>query len=170
MKYINVDLLRAVIKEHTLFYAGQANLLDGTNALDGYDEVLAIIDSLQQEQSEDIVVIAKTFLDALSKTPYNNKPITDAQTIVKQLLLFFDNPKEYNPDAILEQSEIFDTVAFQKGVAEGRRLEREEMPKWRNYGPNIIKDPFVTDLGSLVVGEKCIRIYELYNLPGFKND
>jgi hypothetical protein len=50
MKYINVDLLRAVIKEHTLFYAGQANLLDGTNALDGYDEVLAIIDSLQQEQ------------------------------------------------------------------------------------------------------------------------
>ena len=106
MKYINVDLLRAVIKEHTLFYAGQANLLDGTNALDGYDEVLAIIDSLQQEQSEDIVVIAKTFLDALSKTPYNNKPITDAQTIVKQLLLFFENPKEYNPDAILEQPEV----------------------------------------------------------------
>lgn len=69
-----------------------------------------------------------------------------------------------------EQPEVFDTVAFQKGVQEGRRLEREEMPKWRNYGPNIIKDPFVTDLGSLVVGEKCIRIYELYNLPGFKND
>lgn len=69
-----------------------------------------------------------------------------------------------------EQLEVFDTVAFQKGVQEGRRLEREEMPKWRNYGPNIIKDPFVTDLGSLVVGEKCIRIYELYNLPGFKND
>lgn len=106
MKYINVDLLRVVIKEHTLFYAGQANLLDGTNALDGYDEVLAIIDSLQQEQPEDIVVIAKTFLDALSKTPYNNKPITDAQTIVKQLLLFFENPKEYNPDAILEQPEV----------------------------------------------------------------
>lgn len=69
-----------------------------------------------------------------------------------------------------EQPEVFDTVAFQRGVQEGRRLEREEMPKWRNYGPNIIKDPFVTDLGSLVVGEKCIRIYELYNLPGFKND
>lgn len=69
-----------------------------------------------------------------------------------------------------EQPEVFDTVAFQKGVQEGRRLEREEMPKWRNYGSNIIKNPFITDLGSLVVGEKCIRIYELYNLPGFKND
>ena len=57
----------------------------------------------KQEQPEDIVVAAKTFLDALSKTPYNNKPITDAQIIVRQLLLFFENPKEYNPDAILEQ-------------------------------------------------------------------
>ena len=55
-----------------------------------------------EEQPEDIVVIAKTFLDALSKTPYNNKPITDAQITVKQLILFFENPKEYNPDAILE--------------------------------------------------------------------
>lgn len=52
MKYIDADLLRKVMKEHTLFYAGQANLLDDTNALDGYDEVLAIIDSLQQEQQE----------------------------------------------------------------------------------------------------------------------
>lgn len=69
-----------------------------------------------------------------------------------------------------EQPLLEDSVAFQKGVQEGRRLERQEMPKWRNYGPNIIKDPFITDLGSLVVGEKCIRIYELYNLPGFKND
>lgn len=64
------------------------------------------ITSLQQEQLEDIVAIAKTFLDALSKTPYNNKPITDAQIIVKQLLLFFESPKEYNPDAILDQSEV----------------------------------------------------------------
>ena len=52
MKYIDADLLREVIKEHILFYAGQANLLDGTNTLDGYDEVLSIIDSLQQEQPE----------------------------------------------------------------------------------------------------------------------
>lgn len=52
MKYIDADLLRAVMKEHTLFYAGQANLLDDTNALDGYDEVLAIINSLQHEQPE----------------------------------------------------------------------------------------------------------------------
>lgn len=70
------------------------------------EPVIRTIRSLQQEQPKDIVVIAKTFLDALSKTPYNNKPITDAQIIVKQLLLFFKNPKEYNPDAILEQPEV----------------------------------------------------------------
>lgn len=89
-------------------------------------------------------------------------------TIYEAAWDFYSNIK--TEEARQEQPEVFDTMAFQKGVQEGRRLEREEMPKWRNYGPNIIKDPFVTDLGSLVVGEKCIRIYELYNLPGFKND
>ena len=72
-----------------------------------YDWLLDIVESLQQEQPEvDVVSAAKVFLDALSKTPYNNKPITDAQIIVRQLLLFFENPKEYNPDAILEQPEV----------------------------------------------------------------
>lgn len=52
MKYIDADRLRAEIKERTLFYAGQANLLADTTTLDGFDEVLSIIDSLQQEQPE----------------------------------------------------------------------------------------------------------------------
>ncbi len=49
MKYIDVDRLRAEINERTLFYAGQANLLTDTTTLDGFDEVLSIIYSLQQE-------------------------------------------------------------------------------------------------------------------------
>ena len=78
----------------------------GYGMMQAFQIMRSIIDSLQQEQPEDVVVVAKTFLNALSKTPYNNKPITDAQIIVKQLLLFFENPKEYNPDAILEQPEV----------------------------------------------------------------
>ena len=50
MKYIDADRLRAEIKERTLFYAGQANLLADTTTLDGFDEILSIIDSLQQER------------------------------------------------------------------------------------------------------------------------
>lgn len=94
-KYIDADLLRKEIERNTPFHHRVyiKNILD-------------LIDYLQQEQPEDIVVIAKIFLDALSKTPYNNKPITDAQIIVRQLLLFLENPKEYNPDAILEQPEV----------------------------------------------------------------
>lgn len=64
--------------------------------------IKARLDSDEQPEM-DVVSAAKVFLDALSKTPYNNKPITDAQIIVKQLLLFFETPSNYNPDAIVEQ-------------------------------------------------------------------
>ncbi len=46
---------------------------------------------------------AEIFLYALSKTPFNNKPITDAQIITKELLLLLRDPKQYHPDAINEQ-------------------------------------------------------------------
>lgn len=98
-KYIDAEKLKYEIEKR--------NLSNYHTTTEGYEEELyEIIASLQQEQPEDIVVVARTFLDALSKTPYNNKPITDAQIIIKQLLLFFENPKEYNPDAILEQPEV----------------------------------------------------------------
>ncbi len=63
-------------------------------------------DKTKEQLEVDIVSAAKVFLEALSKTPYNNKPITDAQIIVKQLLLFLETPSKYNPDAIVEQSEV----------------------------------------------------------------
>ena len=94
--------------ENTLWEDGCKDC--GYSPLEVFDAFKAgaewMAEKAKQEQPEDIVVIAKTFLDALSKTPYNNIPITDAQIIVKQLLLFFENPKEYNPDAILEQPEV----------------------------------------------------------------
>lgn len=46
---------------------------------------------------------AGIFLDALSNTPYNNKPITDAQVITKELLKFLEDTSSYNPNAINEQ-------------------------------------------------------------------
>jgi len=109
MKYIDAEKLKELI------YEKWEELTDKNAKVGGgkydieiytYLSVLKLIYSLQQEQSNDIVVVAKAFLNALSETPYNNKPITDAQIIVKELLLFFENPKEYNPDAIFEQSDV----------------------------------------------------------------
>lgn len=74
------------------------------DTLEVKNDVKDLITSLQPEL--DVVSTAKVFLDALSKTPYNNKPITDAQIIVKQLLLFLETPSKYNPDAIVEQPEV----------------------------------------------------------------
>lgn len=47
---------------------------------------------------------AHIFLDALSDTPYNNKPVTDAQVITKELLKFLSDAHSYNPNAINEQN------------------------------------------------------------------
>lgn len=47
---------------------------------------------------------ARIFLDALSDTPYNNKPVTDAQVITKELLKFLSDTHSYNPNAINEQN------------------------------------------------------------------
>lgn len=49
---------------------------------------------------------AGIFLDALSETPYNNKPITDAQVVTKELLKFLYYPKAYNPNAVNEQKSV----------------------------------------------------------------
>lgn len=109
MKYIDAEKLKELIDEKwEEFTDKNAKVGGGKYDIEIYTylSVWKLIDSLQKEQSDDVVVAAKAFLDALSKTPYNNKPITDAQIIVKQLLLFFENPKEYNPDAILEQPEV----------------------------------------------------------------
>ena len=47
---------------------------------------------------------AHIFLDALSNTPYNNKPVTDAQVITGELLKFLSDVYSYNPNAINKQN------------------------------------------------------------------
>lgn len=48
---------------------------------------------------------AEIFLNSLKKTPYNNKPVTDAQVITKELLKFLSDTNSYNPDALIEQTD-----------------------------------------------------------------
>lgn len=135
-KYIDADKLKAEIERLEVLYdealknpsfSNDEAYLIAKGKHRQREDILRLIDSLQQEQPEDIVVVAKAFLDALSKTPYNNKPITDAQIIVKQLLLFFESPKEYNPDAILEQPEVDLENKF------GWHNVSEETPKFGDY-------------------------------------
>ena len=47
--------------------------------------------------------VANIFLNALSNSPYNNKPVTDAQVITKELLRFLSDASSYNPNALNEQ-------------------------------------------------------------------
>lgn len=104
MNYINAEKLIAEINNRLMSVNLEKLGNFGCHRIYAYNDVKDLITSLQPEM--DVVSTAKVFLDALSKTPYNNKPITDAQTIVKQLLLFFETPSKYNPDAIVEQPEV----------------------------------------------------------------
>ena len=55
---------------------------------------------------------SEEYLKVLSETPYNNTPITNAQTIVRELITFLDNPSKYNPNHIEEYvSEDLDEAA-----------------------------------------------------------
>ena len=67
--------------------------------------LLHFIDSLPEEPvSEDNTLrkASEEYLKVLSETPYNNTPITNAQTIVRELITFLDNPSKYNPNHIEE--------------------------------------------------------------------
>lgn len=63
------------------------------------DTLLAFIDSMQEKPvSTDILRKAsEEYLKVLSETPYNNTPVTNAQTIIKELVSYLDNPSKYNP-------------------------------------------------------------------------
>lgn len=143
--------------------------------IESMNELLSFLDTLPDEPVKDCGDLEKEIKEQIYDRFYDLNGIavigTSGYAEVKDMEYIARHFAEWQKKQLLKSSPLpEDTVLFNKGVAEGRKLEREEMPKWRNYGPNIIKDPFITDLGSLVVGEKCIRIYELYNLPGFKND
>lgn len=71
------------------------------------EEALDWVEMQGEQKVLSLEQAANIFLDALSNSPYNNKPITDAQIITKQLLLFFQNSASYNPDALIENEQNF---------------------------------------------------------------
>ena len=54
MKYIDADLLRKKIEAQRDLFIGHAAILKKTVATDGFDAVLGVINSLQQEQPEEV--------------------------------------------------------------------------------------------------------------------
>lgn len=149
MKYIDADRLRAEIERRLSLLEGGTSHPEVVKRVEGvikgYNSILSLIDSLQQEHLEmDVISTAKVFLEALSKTPYNNKPITDAQIIVKQLLIFLKTPSKYNPDAIVEQPEV--------------DLEKEIDAYFDNYEIASKEDCYLTHVQACVFAK---HFYEL---------
>ena len=127
MKYIDADHLKVEIEKHIKEVKDAAkrftpNLGFFDAKLSGIYDVMAIIDSLQQEQQEkkEVKFVFPKFLYARTT---NNKTI-DVSYAPQSL----DAIEYIRSDSLQqEQPEVFDTVAFQKGVQEGRRLEREDV-------------------------------------------
>lgn len=119
MKYIDADHLKVEIEKHIKEVKDAAkrftpNLGFFDAKLSGIYDVMAIIDSLQQEQPD---------IDDIKREWYNKgylKGRKESNIPARELGL----PKSCD---IQEQPEVFDTMAFQKGVQEGRRLEREDV-------------------------------------------
>ena len=88
------------LKDWDLFKVPEKEFADEWDGHTPQEAAERLYEYLQLEQPEELVLMAESFLEVLSKTPYNNKPITDVQAIVKQLLVFLNNPKLYNPDTI----------------------------------------------------------------------
>ena len=78
---------------------------------EGKQEIIDKYTELEKQSKENpslaLENAAGLFLKALSDTPYNNKPITDAQVITKQLLNFLQNSASYNPDALNDSEPSF---------------------------------------------------------------
>lgn len=66
-KYIDAELLRKEIEYLKAVHIGHAAITKETNAVDGLDAVLQVIDSLQQEQSsEDLEKEMERFLSNIT--------------------------------------------------------------------------------------------------------
>lgn len=51
-----------------------------------------------EQKSKRLLELLDNFSKELSETPYNNTPITDAQTAIKSLTTFLRDPKQYDPN------------------------------------------------------------------------
>lgn len=89
-------------------YSSMAYLTTDTRpirqAMDEYHQFIIHEYHKEEPVSEDnnLRKASEEYLKVLSETPYNNTPITNAQTIVRELITFMDNPSKYNPNHIEE--------------------------------------------------------------------
>lgn len=89
-----------------LFSLGKNTNFDKWSKSDCAEWIAWLKKQCEQEQPTKYTLeqAARIFLDALSDTPYNNKPVTDAQVITRELLKFLSDARSYNPDALNEQN------------------------------------------------------------------
>lgn len=84
------------------------------------DELLSFLDTLSEEPDKSLEEAAKQFVGYDMDTD----DLRDYEVGIQA----FKSGAEWQASQMPMPE---DTVLFQKGVAEGRRLEREDMPKWR---------------------------------------
>lgn len=98
-------------------------------------------------------------MEALSNTPYNNTPITEAQIVTKQLLTFLSDPKSYNPNAINEQKPVW---SEEDEIGLGDALWAIEQAK------TITKDE--NDMGNLWYAEHWLKSFKLQSKYKWNED
>lgn len=128
MKYIDAEKLTRLLDAKYKDFIGKAKIegyttLQYQHMADGIDIAEQLIDSLQQEQPEADLEkeIGACWQNWLS--PSNQKEVEGILPKTEFAMYahhFYELGRQ-------EQPEVFDTVAFQKGVQEGRRLEREDV-------------------------------------------
>lgn len=92
-KYIDADLLRKEIEYLKAVHIGHAAITKETNAVDGLDAALQVIDSLQQEQQE---VDLEKFTEKMDawKARYNhpdNIPIKATMAFTARMFYMYPN-------------------------------------------------------------------------------
>ena len=109
---------------------------------------------------------AYIFLDALSDTPYNNKPVTDAQVITRELLKFLSDVYSYNPNAINEQKPT-DTVdpKFKAGdwiiTNKNHIWYVDETPETISYLYRLINQYGKVEVAEFEVVDKKARLWTI---------
>lgn len=153
MKYIDADKLIAEIERLKATNPSEYNYQNAEGYIWALDDIKEVIDSLQQEQpdfpttdeqiKEFLATHPKVDVPQKYKTPdwlwKQEQPEVDLMKEIDEYMSCEDNnpfdwdwrdkqacARHFYELGRQAKPEIFDTVAFQKGVEEGRRLERED--------------------------------------------
>lgn len=74
----------------------------GIGFIEGMIEYCNYLQEEPVSEDNNLCKASEEYLKVLSETPYNNTLITNAQTIVRELITFLDIPSKYNPNHIEE--------------------------------------------------------------------